>query len=204
MKKVILSAIIGALFGGAVVFAGSNADFSHQSSNIAQAKGLPETVQQTPVVENQPVENKQVDDDKINPNEVLTKNTKFYFNVNNNLITFNVIKSTISNLEFELAYENISNKSQKPVIIKGNAENSAWEFGGAEPLILPDEDESNHMVSVYQYKSQDCSFNISFDHSEIGHYSDENLDAIFIDDMSECKKLTDIGFNNAYIIVTKK
>ena len=53
MKKVILSAIIGALFGGAVVFATTQTPVSQQNQIVANAKGLPETVQDTPkVIEN--------------------------------------------------------------------------------------------------------------------------------------------------------
>lgn len=43
MKKVILSAIIGALFGGAVVFATVQTPVSQQNQIVANAKGLPET-----------------------------------------------------------------------------------------------------------------------------------------------------------------
>lgn len=43
MKKVILSAIIGALFGGAVVFTATQPNFFQQNQMIANAKGLPET-----------------------------------------------------------------------------------------------------------------------------------------------------------------
>lgn len=197
MKKVIMSAIIGAIFGGAVVAFSTNNNFV----NIAEAKGQPEMVKNYPeIVKSKKNENEQVDnDEKIDPNLVLAENQKFYFNVNDNLIIFNIIKSTISNLEFELTFENKNDNSKNPVMIKGKAENSQWEWGGAEPLTLPDENDSNHMLALYQYKSNDCSFNISYDHSEIGNYSDENLDAIFIDNM-ECKKLTDVGFKNAYVI----
>ncbi|MBQ9184029.1 MAG: hypothetical protein IJV56_03540 [Neisseriaceae bacterium] len=57
MKKIIISALIGALFGGAVVFATMQTPVSQQNQIVANAKGLPETVQQTPKV----VENTKID-----------------------------------------------------------------------------------------------------------------------------------------------
>lgn len=43
MKKVIISALIGALFGGAVVFTAKQPNFFQQNQMVANAKGLPET-----------------------------------------------------------------------------------------------------------------------------------------------------------------
>ena len=50
MKNIIISALIGALFGGAVVFTAMQPNFFQQNQMVANAKGLPETVQDTPKV----------------------------------------------------------------------------------------------------------------------------------------------------------
>ena len=65
MKKVIISALIGALFGGAVVFTATQPNFFQQNQMVANAKGLPETPENEVVA---------VEDKKVDNNDTLDKN----------------------------------------------------------------------------------------------------------------------------------
>ncbi|MBR5939899.1 MAG: hypothetical protein IKZ88_01470 [Neisseriaceae bacterium] len=64
MKKIIISALIGALFGGTVVFTATQPNFFQQNQMIENTKGLSETVQDTPKV----VENTKNNDDDMDAN----------------------------------------------------------------------------------------------------------------------------------------
>lgn len=57
MKKIIISALIGALFGGAVVFATTQTPVSQQNQIVANTKGLPETPEHKVIA----VEDKNID-----------------------------------------------------------------------------------------------------------------------------------------------
>ncbi|MBP5790250.1 MAG: hypothetical protein J6W29_08470 [Neisseriaceae bacterium] len=47
MNKIVVSIILGMIFGATIVTFGTNGHSSHQFFNVAQAKGLPETVKNT-------------------------------------------------------------------------------------------------------------------------------------------------------------
>ncbi|MBR2251105.1 MAG: hypothetical protein IJ881_01500 [Neisseriaceae bacterium] len=195
MKKMVISALLGMLFGGAVVFAGSNADFSHQSSNIAQAKGLPEIRKN----KEKNVEDKKTNnlDEKVcNPNEVLKKNKKFYFN---NSI-FNIKKRTVSELEFELTYKN--KKSDTPFVFKGVAKRTGCDgeyYIDDELFSFPDHDDNSKYgadddITVYIYEDNDCYLSIGI----------LNLNSGFIiENVKECKALKETGFNDTFIAITQ-
>ncbi|MBP5790087.1 MAG: hypothetical protein J6W29_07645, partial [Neisseriaceae bacterium] len=125
MKKVIISVLIGVIFGGVGVFATMQENFTKQNnlSMVSNAKGLPETSENAITA----VKNKQTDtikDNKdnytCNPDDILEKNISFSFANNDNAYTvFNIKKRTNSELEFKLTYKN--EKLNSPFVLTGIA-----------------------------------------------------------------------------------
>ncbi|MBR7001293.1 MAG: hypothetical protein IKI11_01315 [Neisseriaceae bacterium] len=195
MKKVIISVLIGVIFGGLVVWTTTQADFSgniqpNSIISVAQAKVLPEKT-----------EHKVVTEDTVeicNPNKVLEKNKKFYFN---NAI-FNIKKRTHSELEFELTYKN--EKLNAPFILKGVAKSMGClgEYPPeGEPFAFPDHDDNSEyglddVITGYTYENNNCYLSIGRLNS--------NESGLIIENVAECKKLKEIGFNDVFIAITNE
>lgn len=197
MKKVIISAIIGALFGGVVVFATTKTSVSQQNQMIANAKGLPETPKnKVTVIENKSTDNS--DEYVCNPNKVLDKNKKFYFKDENSLTILDIKKRTISTLEFELTYKN--EKLKTPFILNGVAEGYQSCETDLEPFYLDDDEEEDGYIYQYAYrkndKNDDCYISINKTDDS------DNINVLTID-VGECKKIEKTGFKGAFIATTQ-
>ena len=183
MKKVIISALIGALFGGAVVAFSTNNNFV----NTAQAKGQPETLKN----ENRVIENSKVD------NEI--KGTTILFSTNNkdSTFVFDIKKTDIPYLDFEIAH--VKNKS-KNVIIKGKAiANNDNQFVYDMFNINNTDDfyiENGFYLQgiSYEYKDKNCSFDITLGIEDNG---------LHIGNTDKCNKLKEIGLSNIYFVIKK-
>ncbi|MBR2251104.1 MAG: hypothetical protein IJ881_01495 [Neisseriaceae bacterium] len=173
MKKVIISAIIGAIFGGSVVAFGIGDNFSYQVSNTAQAKSLPKTVKNTSkIAENGELEK------KFDPNEILGENIKFVFGNNlysedtdaqelennkNEYTIFTIKKITWGYLDFELLHQN-DDISEKTLKISGRATRNS-NVDGIEHFgdITSDITGHYHNATAYGYEKDDCYFEIDYD-----------------------------------------
>ncbi|MBR5940846.1 MAG: hypothetical protein IKZ88_06255 [Neisseriaceae bacterium] len=211
MKKVIISLLLGVLFGGVAVGFSVN---GHQFFNIAQAKELPKN---TPKNEVTTVENKQTDnvnDNYIcNPNDILEKNISFSFTNNGNVYTvFDIKKRTNAELEFKLTYKN--EKLNSPFILTGvakagfsnddNDKTNYCEMDAEPTTIVSDEtiidtnsDSSNSFITTYNYydDKNNCSFLIKRTEGVGNELAIENI--------SHCKKLEEIGFNEISISIAE-
>ena len=169
MKKVIISALIGALFGGSVIALGINDNFSHQFFNSAQAKVSSNTVQN-----NQKI----TENDEFNPNKILGENIKFVFGNNlyskdtdaqelennkNEYTIFTIKKITWGYLDFELLHQN-DDISEKTLKISGRATRNS-NVDGVEHFgdITSEITGHYHNATAYGYEKDDCYFEIDYD-----------------------------------------
>ncbi|MBO7082115.1 MAG: hypothetical protein J6V99_08810 [Neisseriaceae bacterium] len=197
MKKTIISVLVGAILGGVGVLATTQTTQLNSSENaksssivlVAEAKGLPEKTN-----------NEVATEDTVeicNPNKVLEKNKKFYFN---NAI-FNIKKRTISELEFELTYKN--EKTNTPFVFKGVAKRNGCDgeyYIDDEPFAFPDHDDNSEYglddgITGYTYENNNCYLSIGRLNS--------NESGLIIEDVKECKALKETGFNDTFIAIAQ-